>query len=201
MTGKPSDYFIAIIPTLDGTGNLGLVMDVARVAEALGKPILFVVQDKFGVAACLYAACQKVGERFGLGPKDTFRALLVGSDESIKNPETLAEYIMMADRGVGSGPEAITGPFNITTNIRLKGPLDDVMSGGVLIPPETEDLAVVHPKGMGGCYYGTFFVGYPWHNDPSCSEDAYFLKDNPGIEIRFAKRVKVIHYGKVALEV
>lgn len=186
--------FIVLIPTLDGTGSLALIAQVSKVgawlmSKGLKDQIFLGIPDRWGVSYSLWDACQKVGKAFNLGQTDSFRALLVASDEEIENAEVLADYIELADKK----------ELNLTANVRLKGPPDNIYGGGSTVPTDTLDLAVVHPKGMGGLYYGTLFVGYPWHNDPWASEDAYFLKENPKLELRFMKRVKVSHWAKVKL--
>jgi hypothetical protein len=195
-TFKPEDYFIVVIPTLDGTGSMDLMTEIYTTAAKLvmdgkKKTVVVAVQDKLGVAGCMYMVCKRIGKRFSLEDKEPFRALLVGSDEKIENPEVLAEYIELADEK----------GYNIVCPIRLKGAmtsLKELLSAGTNIPLHTPDLAVVHPKGIGGVYYGTLYPGYPWHSDVT-AEDAYFLAENPGIELRAAMRVRVGHYAKVCL--
>jgi hypothetical protein len=189
---KLEEAFIILIPTLDGTGNMELPGQIGACAFALKSrriPVL-VIQDKVGVAACRYMATEKIASHFGLQRGDAFRALMIDSDQSIDNPEVLAEYIDRAD----------SEDANFVCPIRLKGPQEDVYSGGWSVDPDAnEDWAEVEPKGIGGLYYGTLFVGYPWRQDPYASEDVNFLRDNPSVKVRFAKKVKVDHFARVKL--
>lgn len=188
-TMQGSNPLAAIIPTLDGTGNLLLVSQIYRVGAILGRPMILAVSDKFGVWNSRYDACQKLSQTLGKSPTEPFRALMVDSDQNIENPNVLAEYILRADReGCSFMP-----------SVRLKGQAGNVYAGGVSVDPATRDWDMIHPKGCGGLYYGNLYGGYPWHNDPFAGEDSYFLKENPYIVIRFAKRLDVSHYARVKL--
>jgi hypothetical protein len=186
--------FVVMVPTLDGTGNLALMNQIARATQLLmewGKKetSLVVVQDKVGVAACREMAVRRVAQALKV---PAFNALMCDSDVNIETPEALAWYVdWVESQSFGTA---------IMPSVRLKGPVEDIYSGGASIDTETEDLAVIHPKGMGGLFYGPFTPDYRWHSDGSASEDAYYLLDmGPKIQVHFAKRLKVSHYARVKL--
>lgn len=177
--------FTVIIPTYDLLGYLPLVCQLYVCSAALERPIYPVITDRWGVWHSLTEAVQEIERRWGV---KEFRGMIVGSDTHIVNPEVLAGYIARAD----------AEKVNFVCNIHMRGNDLKGIDGGFTVPgpaegsPDVEDWSVVHPKGY-GLYYGWLSTRYVWHSDAFAEEGSRFMSDNH-IEVRLAKRVKLLHY-------
>ena len=169
--------FVAIIPTFDLHGLLPLAFQVQEIAGHLERPFLPMVADRWGVWNSMYEACRFVGGKLGAAE---FRALIVGSDTFIENPNVVARYIEFADE------EAC----NFVADMKKR---DGTLSfEGVESWEEIPD-----PRGY-GFYYGTVYRDYEWHNDVHHGEDYYFLQDNH-LTVRLAAEIKLKHHVQTFL--